>query len=392
MNNQWKNAFALLAVAGIGATAQAQFSGDYAPGNWTINDVAGGSVNTAGAPASVVLTSGDISIPGDTSFTIAATDNGDFSFDWQYFSSDSGCFDVGGYVDSGAKKQLACNQDSPASGSVVANICEGQQMGFYVNTLDGIFGPGVLTISNFGHPDGTECEAPPKGGCDGGDDRYSNGAGPDYANGNEMTQWAQAEDFVTGADSTISRVGYSVLDLNNNGLANWDGTIQYIIFEGDPNLGNIVGSGDGQKAVAAFDQNAAGWDFYDVCFDLESPVDVNGGTTYWLALHMGQDFVFDGHYWSTQFANGTSPAVESNGSFNGPWNSNGLEHYFTLGSGAGDECIGDCDGNGALNILDFVCFQGEWQNQTDKGDCDGNGQFNILDFVCFQGEWQAGCP
>jgi hypothetical protein len=51
-------------------------------------------------------------------------------------------------------------------------------------------------------------------------------------------------------------------------------------------------------------------------------------------------------------------------------------------------CVGDCDGNGVANILDFVCFQQEWAAQTDLGDCDGNGTYNILDFVCFQQEWQ----
>ena len=55
---------------------------------------------------------------------------------------------------------------------------------------------------------------------------------------------------------------------------------------------------------------------------------------------------------------------------------------------AGD-CPGDCNNDGVANILDFVCFQGEWQAQTQAGDCDANGQYNILDFVCFQGEWQA---
>lgn len=55
-------------------------------------------------------------------------------------------------------------------------------------------------------------------------------------------------------------------------------------------------------------------------------------------------------------------------------------------------CVADCNADGQLNILDFVCFQSEWQNQTSLGDCDGNGQFNILDFVCFQGLFQAGCP
>ena len=57
----------------------------------------------------------------------------------------------------------------------------------------------------------------------------------------------------------------------------------------------------------------------------------------------------------------------------------------------GAECFADCNGDGDLNVLDFVCFQGEWQGQTDAGDCDGNGLYNILDFVCFQGLFVEGC-
>jgi MYXO-CTERM domain-containing protein len=162
-----------------------------------------------------------------------------------------------------------------------------------------------------------------------GGDLYSNGAGPDYTNGNEMTQWAQAEDF-TGVTGVIGSASFSALDINNNGLANWDGVVQYAIYEGDPNLGNVVGSGDGVNPTAAFDQNNGSWDFYDIDFELAAPVAVDGGTTYYLALHMGSDFVFDGIYFATQAANGTGSGVESNGGFGGPWNANGLEHYFTL--------------------------------------------------------------
>ena len=56
------------------------------------------------------------------------------------------------------------------------------------------------------------------------------------------------------------------------------------------------------------------------------------------------------------------------------------------------DCAADCDGNGELNVLDFVCFQNEWQAQNPAGDCDDNGAFNILDFVCYQGLFQQGCP
>lgn len=64
------------------------------------------------------------------------------------------------------------------------------------------------------------------------------------------------------------------------------------------------------------------------------------------------------------------------------------EHYVAVGGG----CAADCDENGQLNILDFVCFQNEWMQQSAKGDCDGNGLYNILDFVCFQNAFTSGCP
>ena len=68
---------------------------------------------------------------------------------------------------------------------------------------------------------------------------------------------------------------------------------------------------------------------------------------------------------------------------------NVIEYMLNL-SGAG--CPADCNGDGELSVLDFVCFQGEWQNQTAAGDCNGDGQYSILDFVCYQGQFQQGCP
>lgn len=55
-------------------------------------------------------------------------------------------------------------------------------------------------------------------------------------------------------------------------------------------------------------------------------------------------------------------------------------------------CIADCDSNGDLNILDFVCYQQLFQAGDAAADCDGNGDLNILDFVCFQQLFQQGCP
>jgi len=59
---------------------------------------------------------------------------------------------------------------------------------------------------------------------------------------------------------------------------------------------------------------------------------------------------------------------------------------------AGDDCPGDFNGDGDLNILDFITFQGAFQAQDSTADCNMDGVFNILDFICFQAAFEAGCP
>lgn len=62
------------------------------------------------------------------------------------------------------------------------------------------------------------------------------------------------------------------------------------------------------------------------------------------------------------------------------------------GAAAQVGCEADCNGDGRMNILDFVCFQQQWQAKAGAGDCDANGEFDILDFVCYQNLFSAGCP
>ena len=57
--------------------------------------------------------------------------------------------------------------------------------------------------------------------------------------------------------------------------------------------------------------------------------------------------------------------------------------------GAG--CPADVNGDGNLNVLDFVAFQLLWQAQDPGADCDANAEFNVLDFVCFQQLFVEGC-
>jgi hypothetical protein len=61
------------------------------------------------------------------------------------------------------------------------------------------------------------------------------------------------------------------------------------------------------------------------------------------------------------------------------------------GSVTGD-CYADCDGSGALDFFDFLCFQNAFAAGEPYADCDGSGALDFFDFLCFQNEFDAGCP
>ena len=54
---------------------------------------------------------------------------------------------------------------------------------------------------------------------------------------------------------------------------------------------------------------------------------------------------------------------------------------------AGD--MGDFDGNGVKNILDFVAFQQAFTAGSPLADANEDCQLNILDFVAFQQQFQG---
>ncbi|MEE8155446.1 MAG: hypothetical protein V3T53_10890 [Phycisphaerales bacterium] len=158
-------------------------------------------------------------------------------------------------------------------------------------------------------------------------DLYDNGA-PDYNNGNEMTQWVQAEDF-TGVGATIGSVTFTYLDF---GIVKWDGTLDWYIYNdagGQP--GGMFASGTGQNIEMSFDGNFNGWDNFTTTFDLGGGgVAVEAANTYWLGLNLQQGYDRVDFYWTTTNPNGTITGNESDGSPDGPWFNNGQEHSFSL--------------------------------------------------------------
>lgn len=73
------------------------------------------------------------------------------------------------------------------------------------------------------------------------------------------------------------------------------------------------------------------------------------------------------------------------------WNQDGTLDAGAVIALSACRCPADFNGDGGLNVLDFVSFQLAWVAQNSSADCDVNGEFNVLDFVCFQLVYDEGC-
>ena len=135
----------------------AQFSGSFAPSNWTFYNapfVVNGSVQTINAPSTITVLSGNSNVGGYSFYTATATSTGSFTFNWNYATNDAvPAFDpfmysinggtpivVPGLLIYGAKIQ---------SGSFCMPVTAGNTFTFIMYTTDGKFGSSNATISNF---------------------------------------------------------------------------------------------------------------------------------------------------------------------------------------------------------------------------------------------------
>jgi len=55
-------------------------------------------------------------------------------------------------------------------------------------------------------------------------------------------------------------------------------------------------------------------------------------------------------------------------------------------------CPADFDGDGSLNLFDFLAFQSAFDAMDPRTDIDGDGAFTVFDFLGFQNLFVAGCP
>jgi hypothetical protein len=159
--------FKLLAFIGLALIAsqpaRADFSGAYAPANWTTSLAGtppggGGSVDTSGAPASITLNGGDAGCsagPCTLQYTITAPGSGPLTFDWNYSTTDvdGPGLDLFLVVNGAATTQLSDNAGGTTqNGSENITITAGDTVGFMINCTDCGLGPANVTISNFNGP------------------------------------------------------------------------------------------------------------------------------------------------------------------------------------------------------------------------------------------------
>ncbi len=57
----------------------------------------------------------------------------------------------------------------------------------------------------------------------------------------------------------------------------------------------------------------------------------------------------------------------------------------------GEGCYADLNGDGVLDLFDFLAFTNAFNAGDDLGDCDGDGLFDLFDFLCFTNAFNAGC-
>ncbi len=151
---------------------------------------------------------------------------------------------------------------------------------------------------------------------------YDNGA--PGSGGIEVTIRVLAEDVVLGENATVERVRiWAIEDLDA-----WSGTIEYFFFDDDGGApaDSAFASGLGQTISVVGNQYT---------FGLETPVALQAGVTYWVGIHMDDDYD-DGTdccvFWST-LAGGAqmgSGAASATAGFFDNWGITPNHHAFQL--------------------------------------------------------------
>lgn len=68
-----------------------------------------------------------------------------------------------------------------------------------------------------------------------------------------------------------------------------------------------------------------------------------------------------------------------------------IRGYVAVVPGVRASCGADIDGNGILDLFDFLGFQNFFAAQDPRADLKGDGVFDLFDFLAYQNLFAAGC-
>lgn len=139
------------AVGVLCATARADFSGPWAPENWSFNNNGGSGTGSLTTTQMVVVGNNNLVPSIDTEFSIKVPFATDIQFDWKIIIEDEACFDWAYWSLNGSKALIACNNSPVKEGSVILpnGALPGQKLALGVASTDGFAGPMTLIITNF---------------------------------------------------------------------------------------------------------------------------------------------------------------------------------------------------------------------------------------------------
>lgn len=133
------------------ATARADFSGPWAPENWSFNNSGGSGTGSLTTTQMVVVGNNNLVPNLDTEFTIDIPFTTSIQFDWKIIIEDTECYDWAYWSLDGSKALIACNNWPVWEGTVILPnpALAGQKLALGVASTDGFAGPMTLIVTNF---------------------------------------------------------------------------------------------------------------------------------------------------------------------------------------------------------------------------------------------------
>jgi hypothetical protein len=153
-------ALSISGLASAGPVFNGNFSGYFAPGNWTLTSDGDGSVDLSAVPAALTLWGSDSESLAETGYytrySIVAPAAGGVDVLWLYrsFDIDGPYYDPAGYFVNGVYTQLSDSGGSTVQGPTRLSftVDAGDTFGFYVYARDNWGGRGALTIGEVPEP------------------------------------------------------------------------------------------------------------------------------------------------------------------------------------------------------------------------------------------------